>query len=60
MRALLQRVIEASAEADDRVDDRVIGRIGRGIVTLVGVAAGDGPEDSRSIALYLRISRARA
>ena len=54
MRALLQRVIEASAEADDRV----IGRIGRGIVTLVGVAAGDGPEDSRFIAeklLHLRI-----
>ena len=54
MRALLQRVIEASVEADDRV----IGRIGRGIVTLVGVAAGDGPEDSRFIAeklLHLRI-----
>jgi len=34
MRALLQPVIEASAEADEGV----IGRIGRGIVTLVGVA----------------------
>jgi D-tyrosyl-tRNA(Tyr) deacylase len=56
MRALLQRVIEASAEADDRV----IGRIGRGIVTLVGVAAGDGSEDSRFIAFHLRISRAPA
>jgi D-tyrosyl-tRNA(Tyr) deacylase len=54
MRALLQRVIEASVEADDRV----IGRIGRGVVTLVGVAAGDAPDDSRFIAeklLHLRI-----
>jgi D-tyrosyl-tRNA(Tyr) deacylase len=54
MRALLQRVIEASVEADDRV----IGSIGRGVVTLVGVAAGDGPDDSRFIAdklLHLRI-----
>jgi len=54
MRALLQRVIEASVEADDRV----IGRIDKGIVTLLGVAAGDGPEDSRYLAdkiLHLRI-----
>jgi len=54
MRALLQRVIEASVEADDRV----IGSIDRGIVTLLGVAAGDGPDDSRYLAdkiLHLRI-----
>jgi D-tyrosyl-tRNA(Tyr) deacylase len=54
MRALLQRVIEASVEADDQV----IGRIGRGVVTLVGVAVDDGPDDSRFIAdklLHLRI-----
>ncbi|MGH7318070.1 MAG: D-aminoacyl-tRNA deacylase [Candidatus Rokuibacteriota bacterium] len=54
MRALLQRVIEASVEADDRV----IGSIDRGIVTLVGVASGDAPEDSRFLAdkiVHLRI-----
>ena len=54
MRALLQRVIEASVEADDQV----IGRIDKGIVTLVGVAVGDGPEDSHYVAdriLHLRI-----
>lgn len=54
MRALLQRVIEASVEADEQV----IGRIDRGLVTLVGVAMGDGPEDSRYLAdkiVHLRI-----
>jgi D-tyrosyl-tRNA(Tyr) deacylase len=54
MRALLQRVIEASVEADDRV----IGRIDRGVVTLLGVADGDGPSDSRYVSekiLNLRI-----
>ena len=54
MRALLQRVIGASVEADDQV----IGSIDRGIVTLLGVAAGDVPDDSRYLAdkiLHLRI-----
>jgi D-aminoacyl-tRNA deacylase len=54
MRALLQRVIEASVEADDQV----IGRIDRGVVTLLGVAVGDGPPDSQYLAekiLHLRI-----
>ena len=54
MRAVLQRVIEASVEADDQV----IGKIDRGVVTLVGVAQGDGPRDSRYLAekiLHLRI-----
>jgi D-tyrosyl-tRNA(Tyr) deacylase len=54
MRALLQRVSGASVEADHQV----IGSIDRGVVTLVGVAAGDGPEDSRYLAdriLHLRI-----
>src|SRR5437667_6974636 len=54
MRALLQRVIEASVEADDQV----IGKIDRGVVTLVGVAQGDGPRDSQYLAekiLHLRI-----
>ena len=54
MRALLQRVTGASVEADRQV----IGSIDRGVVTLVGVAAGDGPVDSRYLAdkiLHLRI-----
>ena len=54
MRALLQRVIEASVEADAQV----IGRIDRGVVTLVGVAHGDGPQDLRYLSekiLNLRI-----
>jgi len=54
MRALLQRVIEASVEADHQV----IGRIDRGIVTLLGVAAGDGARDAEYLAgkiLHLRI-----
>ena len=54
MRALLQRVIEASVEADDQV----IGRIDRGVVTLLGVASGDGPSDSQYLSekiLNLRI-----
>jgi D-aminoacyl-tRNA deacylase len=54
MRALLQRVIEASVEADAQT----IGRIDRGVVTLLGVAHGDGPADSRYLSekiLHLRI-----
>jgi D-tyrosyl-tRNA(Tyr) deacylase len=54
MRAVLQRVIEASVEADDQV----IGKIDRGVVTLVGVGQGDGPRGSRYLAekiLHLRI-----
>jgi D-aminoacyl-tRNA deacylase len=54
MRALLQRVTGASVEADRQV----IGSIDRGLVTLLGVAAGDGPEDVRYLAdkiLNLRI-----
>ena len=54
MRALLQRVSGASVEADDQV----IGSIDRGLVTLVGVAKGDSPDDARYLAdriLHLRI-----
>ena len=54
MRALLQRVTGASVEADRQV----IASIDRGLVTLLGVAAGDGPEDARYLAdkiLHLRI-----
>lgn len=41
MKALLQRVGEASV----RVGDEVVGRIGQGLVVFVGVAAGDNEED---------------
>lgn len=54
MRALLQRVREASVETDERL----LGRIGRGLTILLGVAAGDGPDDGRYLAdkiLHLRI-----
>jgi D-aminoacyl-tRNA deacylase len=54
MRALLQRVTDASVESDHEV----IGRIDRGLVTLLGVATGDGPDDARYLAakiLHLRL-----
>lgn len=41
MRSVVQRVTRASVA----VDGHVIGRIDRGLVVLVGVAAGDGPAD---------------
>lgn len=40
MRALLQRVSRASVT----VDDKVISRIGRGLVVLLGIGHGDGQE----------------
>src|SRR5262249_60651376 len=54
MRALLQRVTGASVEADRQV----IGSIDRGLVTLLGVATGDGSDDVRYLVekiLHLRI-----
>jgi len=41
MRAVIQRVTEASV----RVDGRETGRIGRGFLILLGIAAGDGEDD---------------
>jgi D-tyrosyl-tRNA(Tyr) deacylase len=46
MRAVLQRVSEASVS----VDGQIVGQIDRGLVALVGVAAGDGPADVAWIA----------
>lgn len=46
MRALVQRVAEASV----RVDGRTVGAIGRGLLVLAGVAADDGDEDIEWIA----------
>jgi D-tyrosyl-tRNA(Tyr) deacylase len=42
MRAVVQRVSEASV----RVGDEMIGRIGRGMVVLLGVARGDGEREA--------------
>lgn len=41
MRAVVQRVTEAWV----RVGDEEVGRIGKGVLILAGVAADDGPED---------------
>jgi D-tyrosyl-tRNA(Tyr) deacylase len=43
MRALIQRVNFARV----RVDDRIVGEIGPGLLVLLGVGSGDGPEDAR-------------
>jgi D-tyrosyl-tRNA(Tyr) deacylase len=46
MRAVVQRVSKASVT----VDGEVVGRIGPGLVVLVGVADGDGEEQARFLA----------
>jgi D-tyrosyl-tRNA(Tyr) deacylase len=54
MRVLIQRV----SRAEVRVDNRVEGRIGRGIVALIGIASPDKPEDADYLAdkiVHLRI-----
>ncbi|OGO07777.1 MAG: D-tyrosyl-tRNA(Tyr) deacylase [Chloroflexi bacterium RBG_13_60_13] len=45
MKALLQRVVEASVE----VGGEQVGRIGQGLVCLVGVAQGDTEDDARRL-----------
>lgn len=47
MKALLQRVSEASVS----VAGAVVGRIGQGLVVLVGVAGGDTGKEAQSLAL---------
>jgi len=54
MRAVVQRV----RSAEVRVDDQVIGRIGRGLLVLVGVGAGDTRDSAQALAekiVHLRI-----
>ncbi len=46
MRALLQRVSQASVA----VDKQVVGRIGRGVLALVGVGVDDTPQDTQVLA----------
>ncbi len=56
MKALVQRVHWAEVETDDRI----VGRIGRGLLVYVAVAPADGPEDARKLAekiVNLRIFR---
>jgi D-tyrosyl-tRNA(Tyr) deacylase len=46
MRAVVQRVSRGAV----RVEGRVVGEVARGLVVLVGVAAGDGEDDARWMA----------
>ncbi|HET8722823.1 MAG TPA: D-aminoacyl-tRNA deacylase [Anaeromyxobacteraceae bacterium] len=43
MRSVVQRVARAAV----RVDRQVVGEVGHGLLVLLGVAAGDGPDDAR-------------
>ena len=46
MRAVIQRVSQAQVT----VDGETVGRIGRGLLVLLGVRKGDGPEEARYLA----------
>jgi D-tyrosyl-tRNA(Tyr) deacylase len=46
MRAVMQRVLRAAV----RVEGETVGSIGPGLLVLVGVAEGDGPEQARRLA----------
>lgn len=46
MRAVIQRVSEASVE----VDGQVVGAVGQGLLVLLGVGQGDGAEEARLLA----------
>jgi D-aminoacyl-tRNA deacylase len=53
VRAVVQRVTGARV----RVGDRVTGEIARGLLVLLGVARGDGPDDVRYVAGKIRDAR---
>lgn len=53
MRAVIQRVSEARV----RVDDRVVGEIGRGLLVFVGIAADDGPADVQYVGSKIPVLR---
>ncbi len=46
MRAVVQRV----SRAEVRVEGKATGAVGRGLLVLLGVAKGDGPDDARAMA----------
>src|SRR5687767_12730004 len=50
MRAVVQRVRSARVT----VDDRTVGAISRGLLVLVGVEEGDGPQDVEYVAAKIR------
>lgn len=50
MRCVIQRVLSARVT----VGDRVVGDIGHGLVALIGVERGDGPDDVRYVASKIR------
>jgi D-tyrosyl-tRNA(Tyr) deacylase len=54
MRAVVQRVLSASVAVPDVHADRDIARIGRGLLVLIGVLRGDGPDDVHYIAEKIR------
>ena len=54
MRAVVQRVLEASVQ----INGEIVGRIGKGMLVLLGVGHEDAPEDARILAekvVHLRI-----
>ncbi len=53
MRALVQRVSRASV----RVEGRTVGAIGPGLLVLLGIAQGDGPESADRLAAKVRSLR---
>ncbi len=53
MRAVVQRVTEARV----RVDDRLVGEIGPGLLVLLGVGKEDGPEDVQYMAAKIATLR---
>src|SRR5581483_3365800 len=50
MRAVVQRVTSASVTVCDRDGERIVGRIGHGLLVLLGVENGDGPADVQYVA----------
>ena len=53
MKAVIQRVTKASVD----VEGKTVGRIGEGLVVLLGVAKGDSESDSRYVAEKIRTLR---
>ena len=53
MKAVIQRVTRASVE----VDDRLVGKIGEGLLVLLGVAKGDEESDCQFLVEKIRTVR---